>query len=228
MRLTESAHYTVRLMQVDDIPQASEIDKECFTTLWPPTPFKRDLSNPLARYLVAVEKNSQNNFPEPPPSRQGTQAPSLRKRLIAAIQRLLRRGKPPLESPAEARERIAGFLGLWFMADEAHITTLGVREAYRRQGIGELLLLSAIDMAVARDAAVVTLEVRPSNPAAQALYEKCAFRRAGVRRRYYTDNGEDAVIMTTERITSAPFQQHLERLKRAYQERWGVALGPSQ
>jgi len=110
------------------------------------------------------------------------------------------------------------------MAGEAHITTIGVRQAYQRQGIAELLLISTMDTALMRNAQVMTLEVRLSNSAAQALYEKYGFTKMGVRRGYYTDNREDAVIMTTDTLTSALFQAQFQRLKRAHAERWGPAL----
>jgi ribosomal-protein-alanine N-acetyltransferase len=106
------------------------------------------------------------------------------------------------------------------MAGEAHITTIGVRQAYQRLGIGELLLISTIDLALIRQAEVITLEVRLSNTAAQELYQKYGFTKRGVRRGYYTDNREDAVIMTTDTLTSAPFQSQFQLLKRAYAERW--------
>jgi ribosomal-protein-alanine N-acetyltransferase len=110
------------------------------------------------------------------------------------------------------------------MAGEAHITTIGVRQAHQRQGIGELLLISTIDIALMRNAQVMTLEMRLSNSAAQALYKKYGFTKRGVRRGYYTDNREDAVIMTTDTLTSALFQTQFQHLKRAHAERWGPAL----
>ena len=84
------------------------------------------------------------------------------------------------------------------MVDEAHITTFAVHPAWRRQRIGERLLLAFLDLAAARHAREATLEVRLSNIAARRLYEKYGFRPVGLRPRYYSDNGEDALIMTTE------------------------------
>lgn len=118
---------------------------------------------------------------------------------------------------------VVGVTGFWLMAGEAHITTIGVRQAYQRLGIGELLLISTIDLALTRQAQVITLEVRLSNTAAQELYQKYGFTKRGARRCYYTDNREDAVIMTTDTLTSAPFQSQFQQLKRAYAERWRTA-----
>lgn len=93
--------------------------------------------------------------------------------------------------------QLIGFGGIWMMVDEAHITTFAIDPAWRRQRLGETLLIALIDLAMARQAIEVTLEVRLSNVAARRLYEKYGFRPVGVRPRYYSDNGEDALIMTT-------------------------------
>ena len=117
------------------------------------------------------------------------------------------------ELPPSGGEYIIGFTGFWIMADEAHITNIAVRELQRRQGIGELLLISTIDLATELNARIITLEVRASNTAAQNLYGKYGFTQTGLRRGYYIDNREDAVLMSAENISSAPFQAHLQRLK---------------
>jgi ribosomal-protein-alanine N-acetyltransferase len=122
-----------------------------------------------------------------------------------------------------ARSEIVGFLGLWLNVGEGHIVTVAVRESHRRRGIGELLLMSAIDIAIAHQQEVVTLECRVSNTSAQALYEKYGFRKVGVRPRYYTDNNEDAVIMTTLPLNTKAFQVPFQRLKETHRQRWGVA-----
>ena len=98
---------------------------------------------------------------------------------------------------ARAGDRIVGFAGIWTMADDAHITTFGVHPDWRRQAIGRQLLLNLVEMAVAIGARRLTLEVRESNAAAQALYRGFGFEVVGRRRAYYTDDGEDALVMTT-------------------------------
>ena len=116
-----------------------------------------------------------------------------------------------------AREsgRIVGYAGLWLMVDEAHITTFAVHPDQRRRRIGERMLVRLFEMAAALNAEWLTLEVRASNLAAQKLYEKYGFRRAGVRRRYYSDNNEDALIMWTERLRDRPVRDRLAKLKAA-------------
>jgi ribosomal-protein-alanine N-acetyltransferase len=133
-----------------------------------------------------------------------------------AIRRLLRLDAPP----ESAQELVLGFVGLWLMMGEAHIVTLAVRESRRRRGLGELLLIRAVDVAMAHGQEVITLEVRRTNDAAISLYEKYGFSRAGLRRRYY-ENDEDAVIMTTQPLESPAFQERYGLLKEAHERRWG-------
>jgi ribosomal-protein-alanine N-acetyltransferase len=110
-------------------------------------------------------------------------------------------------------ERIVGYAGLWLMVDEAHITTFAVLPDARRRRIGERLLQRLFEIAHELGAEWLTLEVRASNLAAQRLYEKYGFRQAGVRRRYYSDNNEDALIMWTERIKEPSVRERLSRLR---------------
>ena len=127
---------------------------------------------------------------------------------------------------AARKQRVYGVIGLWLMAGDAHIMTLGLRQAQRRQGIGEQLLISAIDLTLTLKAKVMTLEVRSANEPAQALYAKYGFTKTGHRRRYYS-SGEDAVIMSSDALTSDSFQGKFQQLKRAHAERWGRAFCPS-
>ncbi len=98
---------------------------------------------------------------------------------------------------ARAGERIVGFAGIWMMVDEAHVTTFSVHPDWRRQAIGRQLLLNLLEVAGTIGARRMTLEVRESNEAAQALYRGFGFDVAGRRTAYYTDDGEDALVMTT-------------------------------
>ena len=110
------------------------------------------------------------------------------------------------------------------MMDEAHVMTLGVRQSYRRQGVGELLLISAIELAIQLNARIMTLEVGSSNRAAQALYWKYGFSNVGVRRGYYGESREDAVIMSTDTISSGSFQEMFRRAKKSYAEKRAADL----
>lgn len=110
---------------------------------------------------------------------------------------------------------IVAYAGLWLSLDEAHITTFAVLPEYRRRKIGERMLVSLFDRAGRLGAEWLTLEVRASNIGAQKLYEKYGFRPAGIRRRYYSDNNEDAIIMWTDRLKDRSVRERLTKLRAA-------------
>jgi ribosomal-protein-alanine N-acetyltransferase len=114
---------------------------------------------------------------------------------------------------ARVEGAIVAYGGMWLMVDEAHITTFAVHPLWRRQRIGERLLLAFLDLAVLRRAHEATLEVRLSNLPARRLYEKYGFRPVGLRPRYYSDDHEDALIMTTEPLAEARMIERLGRLR---------------
>ena len=114
---------------------------------------------------------------------------------------------------ARLDDDVVGYAGMWLMLDEAHITTFAVHPGWRRRRIGERLLLTLLDVAVSRRAREATLEVRLSNLAARRLYEKYGFRPVGLRPRYYSDDNEDALIMTTDRLDDARMRRRVERLR---------------
>ncbi|TYP53316.1 ribosomal protein S18-alanine N-acetyltransferase [Thermosediminibacter litoriperuensis] len=101
---------------------------------------------------------------------------------------------------AKVNSTIVGYAGMWLIVDEAHVTNVAVLPEYRGRGIGELLMRSLMDIAWRNGARRMTLEVRKSNYVAQNLYSKLGFEPMGIRRGYYTDNREDAVIMWTDLI----------------------------
>jgi ribosomal-protein-alanine N-acetyltransferase len=105
------------------------------------------------------------------------------------------------------------------MIREAHIIAIGVRNGYRQLGIGEGLLIATIELAQTLNANVVTLEVRASNMIAQELYKKYGFQVTGRRLKYYSSDGEDAIIMSTDNITSMPFQASFQQLKKDHAHR---------
>ena len=212
--------YYVRLMSKEDIAQVSEIDREAFPTLWPPANYQHELQNRLAHYIVACDEGKTVEEPRVEASpEKGFPTLASRVRQFFNPNRFFSNELPP-----SGKEYIVGFTGFWIMVDEAHITNIAVRELHRHQGIGELLLISTIDLATELNARIITLEVRASNTAALDLYHKDGFTQTGLRRGYYTDNKEDAVLMSTENIASASFQAHLQRLKQAHSRKWGIAL----
>ncbi|WP_257351393.1 ribosomal protein S18-alanine N-acetyltransferase [Pseudalkalibacillus decolorationis] len=90
---------------------------------------------------------------------------------------------------------VIGYCGIWVIIDEAHITNIAILPEYRGNNYGGALFRKAIDEARRLGAKTMTLEVRLSNHVAQNLYRKFGFENGGIRKNYYTDNGEDALVM---------------------------------
>ena len=196
------SRYVVRPMEVDDIDAVSEVERECFSTPWPSSAYRRELrDNRMGRYIVLVELLNEvgnHGTPNEPPHESVN---GVRR----AVDQLLRPFGRIAAPVAPLNERILGFAGMWLMLDEAHITTLGVKPTLRGQSFGELLFATLLEIAITVGARRATLEVRVSNFSAQALYRKYSFREEGVRRRYYSDNNEDALIMWSERLAAPEF-----------------------
>jgi ribosomal-protein-alanine N-acetyltransferase len=204
-QLMSDTHFVIRPMRYEDIPQVTQIDREAFPGEWvfrSQSAYKQDLNNPSVRYIVAC-----NDRDVPEPEGKDEQKSPWFKRLFSTDHRL------------KVAENVVGFSGFWMMMKEAHIIAIGVRDSYRRLGIGEGLLIATVEMAQILNANVVTLEVRASNEIAQGLYKKYGFRVTGRRSRYYSSDGEDAIIMSTDNIGSPSFQVYLQGLKEVYAQK---------
>ncbi len=212
--------YCIRKMCKDDVKQVLDIDREAFPTQWPPPNYVHELQNRLAHYIIVGEDGETTEAPHgetPPRSQRG--------RLVARLMRLFGRNHTVSNEPSgNSVDHILGFAGFWIMADEAHITSIAVREPLRGKGIGELLLIGVFDLARELEIGFITLEVRVSNIVAQTLYFKYGFNKTGLRRGYYTDNREDAIIMSTENINSPAFKERIQQLREAHAHKWGAAL----
>lgn len=101
---------------------------------------------------------------------------------------------------AKADGKIAGYTGMWQVFDEGHITNIAVHPEFRGIGVGSALLERLIKVAISKGITKMTLEVRKSNIGAQKLYSKYGFISGGLRKAYYADNNEDALIMWNETI----------------------------
>lgn len=115
--------------------------------------------------------------------------------------------------------QVIGYGGFWLILDEAHITTIAVHPNYKRQGLGEMLLQKMLETGYEKNVKWFTLEVRVSNIAAQNLYYKYNFKSLGLRRKYYQDNDEDAMIMWTENIWNESYKKHVKQLKKELEQR---------
>ena len=109
---------------------------------------------------------------------------------------------------AEAEERVAAILVVWLILDEAHIATIATHPEFRRRGIGRALLMEALVSIREEGTHSAMLEVRASNESAQEMYKSFGFKAVGLRKNYYKDNNEDAILMTLEclgdlRVTEA-------------------------
>ena len=135
-------------MKIDDIDGVFEVEKNCFEDYWSKDSFKKELSNNLAKYLVA-----------------------------------------------KVDGKVVGYVGIWFVVDEGHITNVAVHKDYRGQKIGDRLIDKLVQVCRENKIVSMTLEVRVSNIVAQNLYKKYGFKMAGIRKEYYSNNKEDAIIM---------------------------------
>lgn len=139
---------SVDLMKEEDIDSVLEISSLSFSIPWSRDSYIQELTNPLAKYLVAKIDN-----------------------------------------------KIVGFVGTWIVLDESHITNIAIHPNHRKQGIGSSLLEEFLKYCKSQGCIAFTLEVRNSNKAAKTLYEKYNFKQEGVRKGYYEDTKEDAIIM---------------------------------
>ena len=192
--------YVVEPMRLRDIKEVMEIEHDSFPSPWSARAYRHELlDNDLSHYFVVRQRRMEG--PE--------------SSLLARIGRTLGVG---------TRSPVLGHAGFWLMSGEAHISTIAVQPDWRRRGVGELLLVAMLDRATELGAETATLEVRVSNVTAQNLYYKYGFRRVGLQRRYYRDRNEDALTMSTKRLTSASFQSYFQQLKQALQEKLTQSL----
>lgn len=216
---THIAPVVLRPLEERDIAQATEIEQDTFPTLFPPTSFRKILKNRKARYLVG----ELNNSPSDKSKALGrTNADSNENQPL--VTRIFDNARSMWSRPSGwnlGQQLLAGFVGAWHMVDEIHIVSVGVRTEYRGRGIGELLLIGAITESIDVGMNSVTLEVRVSNEIAKNLYRKYGFTERGLRKGYYSDDREDAVIMTVEAIDTQPYNEKFLSLVEAHRARWG-------
>jgi len=199
--------YALMPMRLEDVPAVSAIEQVVFSLPWSTSAFTFDLSsNPNAEYLVL------RYLPWAVPEREPHN-------LAGSVRRLLR---SPRQDPS-----LIGYGGLWLVLGEGHICTLAVHPSWRGRGLGELLLAGLIERGRERGAEVMTLEVRVGNVVAQNLYLKYGFQIVGRRKGYYSDNHEDALIMSTASIVSPEYNCKLAALMEGLRQRLASATAAS-
>ena len=194
--MNQSLPFTIRLMEPGDVPAVVAIDQLSFPTPWQASSYLYELKHPAKSFYYTLSKSATN---DPTPSRQGW------------LYRLRAWLNPQKDS------RVIGYVGCRWRPAEAHVSTIAVHPDWRGKGLGELLLLTAIENVLEQEAGVVSLEVRPSNPVAQRLYSKYGFRFTGVNRGYYRD-GEDAWLMDV-RVNQIAYRARLIELRRVLEVR---------
>ena len=189
--------FRLSVMTQDDVPDVGRVERRCFSNPWPASAYRRELHSPAQNYYVVLRAmprlDTAGKHDGPTWSlgdeQDGGDRPIPRRSLLS-----IGRGRRAIGN-GNGHAPMVGFAGMWFAFDEAHVTTICVDAEYRGRGLGELLFLCMIDEAISRGTNWLTLEVRVSNEAAQTLYRKYGFTVHGTRKRYYSDNNEDALIM---------------------------------
>ena len=219
--------YRLDVMTQDDVPGVSRVERRCFANPWPASAYRRELQNPEQNYYVVLHETRLGSpvpdpVPEPVRAEHGTaNGKAVPRRSLLPIGRNRKQ-----ESNGVDHGTIVGFAGMWLAFDEAHVTTIGIDPRHRGHGLGELLLLCMFDEAMIRRANWLTLEVRVSNTAAQALYRKYGFTTHGTRKRYYSDNNEDALIMWSPALSEPEFRSTLQSRRNSLARRLAGRVEP--
>ena len=114
---------------------------------------------------------------------------------------------------ARVEGMVVGYAGLMMTGEDGHVTTIAVDPDWHRHKIGTRLLLAIAREAIRRGAANLTLEVRITNRPAQAMYRKFGFRPAGIRKNYYVEPHEDALVMWADDVDGEPYRRRLEQIE---------------
>lgn len=199
------------------LPAALELDQRCFGGLWTLDGYQRELESPNSELLVLVEE-SRVRRQEPGDAKGAGDAQetgrqekfkSKLKTPSGSIQEEQSASLASLASPASP-SHLLGLGCYWAILEETHITMLAIDPTYHRQGLGQALLYALLVSAYKRGLERATLEVRVSNHAALSLYQRFDFREAGRRRRYYPDDGEDALVLWRGGIQTPEFSERLQ------------------
>lgn len=127
---------------------------------------------------------------------------------------------------AKVKQELVGYAGMMFALDEAHVTTIAVDPRWQGRGVGATLLLHLSQEAISRGVKHMTLEVRVSNARAQELYRNFGYRTEGVRKNYYEETNEDALVMWVHDVDSEQYRHTLEAIAASLAAKAGVGCQP--
>lgn len=201
-----SPRIAIRPMTSADVRTARRLERAAYGSDNPRTAFERELRNGLTAYLVAVDAGREAAAAE---ARSSDEAAGR----LAALRRWLRERLGGGEGTP-----IVGFAGAWYTHEQLHLVTIAVDPRAQRRGIGLALVLAVCDLAIEAELDSIALEVRASNAGAMRLYEGCGFRRAGRLRGYYSNNGEDAIVMLLDGLAAPEPPEALTRARRTRDE----------
>ena len=182
----------LRYMTLRDVTEVAEIDRQSFDMPWSARSYTFEVTESNYSHMVVLEA-----------------VPQLER---GRVSRIWRRNAHAV--PASS---IGAYGGLWFIAGEAHISTIASSPLNRGRGWGELALAAMVRRSITLRATHVVLEVRVSNVVAQRLYDKYGFQTVGIKPHYYSNNGEDAYDMRLE-------LDHNPDYAPAFEERWQALL----
>ncbi|MBD2327560.1 ribosomal protein S18-alanine N-acetyltransferase [Alkalinema sp. FACHB-956] len=169
------------------LPAIVDLDRRCFGKLWTSDQYQREMDSPNSDLWVLRPVGDPRTGDPRTGDFHTTEATPL-----------------------------VGYGCLWSIVDEAHITILAVHPDYRGHGLGQRLLWALLKSAVARGLTRSTLEVRVSNTAAIGLYKKFGFQEVGLRKKYYSDNQEDALILWKNKLQDPEFSAILATFERSW------------
>jgi ribosomal-protein-alanine N-acetyltransferase len=192
--MLEQVPYLVEPMTLADIEQVMEIEQVAFPTPWSARAYRYEISDNEHSTMLVIRPAAVANSP-----------------LERLVRRTLGRQNVARRLKLAKPGPVLGYAGFWLLVDEAHICTIAVHPQWRGRGLGELLLLALIERGIELGANRATLEVRVSNRVAQELYAKYGFEIVSRRKGYYSDNNEDAYIMTTPPLETPGLHSDFDR-----------------
>jgi len=204
----------VQALTPQDLPAALDLDRRCLGGLWHLDGYQREIDSPNSDLLVLQGESGGNKW-------QMANDECRTANVTLDTQHISYGDATRTILDTQSSPSLLAIGCSWAILEEAHITLLAVELDYQRQGLGQTLLCCLLKAAHDRGLERATLEVRVSNQAAIALYEKFGFQTAGRRKRYYAETGEDALVLWRGGLHHPHFPQTLANWQQAASDRLG-------